>query len=116
MLKIIELSPETEKRLRIIAVNAGYNLKSYIENVLDEIADEDELLIALSNAEGTNELLAKPEKIRFIKSPSELTLRFQEPLLRMLSLYQSFGLRSSKMAETLITSTAWQLRSIRCTL
>ena len=33
--KIIELSPETEKRLRIIAVNAGYNLKSYIENVLD---------------------------------------------------------------------------------
>ena len=69
--KIIELSPETEKRLRIIAVNAGYNLKSYIENVLDEIADEDELLIALSTAQGTNELLTESEKIRFIKSLSE---------------------------------------------
>jgi predicted DNA-binding protein len=69
--KIIELSPETEKRLRIIAVNAGYNLKSYIENVLDEIAEEDELLIVLSNAEGTDELLNGPEKKRFIKSLSE---------------------------------------------
>lgn len=69
--KIIELSPETEKRLRIIAVNAGYNLKSYIENVLDEIADEDELLITLSNAEGTDEILSEPEKTRFIKSLSQ---------------------------------------------
>ena len=69
--KIIELSMETEKRLRIIAVNAGYNLKSYIENVLDEIADEDELLIALSTAQGTNELLTESEKTRFIKSLSE---------------------------------------------
>ena len=69
--KIIELSPETEKRLRIIAVNAGYNLKSYIENVLDEIAEEDELLITLSNAEGTDELLSESEKTRFIKSLSE---------------------------------------------
>ena len=39
--KIIELSPDIEKRLRIIAVNEGYNLKSYIENVLEEIAEED---------------------------------------------------------------------------
>jgi hypothetical protein len=69
--KIIELSPETEKRLRIIAVNAGYNLKSYIEKVLDEIAEEDELLIILSNAEGTDELLSESEKTRFIKSLSE---------------------------------------------
>jgi hypothetical protein len=69
--KIIELRPETEKRLRIIAVNAGYNLKSYIENVLDEIADEDELLIALSTAQGTSELLTESEKTRFIKSLSE---------------------------------------------
>jgi len=69
--KIIELSPETEKRLRIIAVNAGYNLKAYIENVLDEIADEDELLIALSNAVGTDELLNEQEKTRFIKSLSQ---------------------------------------------
>ena len=69
--KIIELSLETEKRLRIIAVNSGYNLKSYIENVLDEIADEDELLITLSNAEGTDEILSEPEKIRFIKSLSQ---------------------------------------------
>jgi hypothetical protein len=69
--KIIELSLETEKRLRIIAVNEGYNLKSYIENVLDEIADEDELLIALSTGQGTNELLTEPEKVRFIKSLSE---------------------------------------------
>jgi hypothetical protein len=69
--KIIELSLETEKRLRIIAVNAGYNLKSYIENVLDEIADEDELLIALSNGEGTNDLLTESEKAVFLKSLSE---------------------------------------------
>jgi len=69
--KIIELSTETEKRLRIIAVNAGYNLKAYIENVLEEIADEDELLIALSTAQGTNELLTESEKTRFIKSLSE---------------------------------------------
>ncbi|TSA36630.1 MAG: hypothetical protein D4R64_07140 [Porphyromonadaceae bacterium] len=69
--KIIELSPETEKRLRIIAVNEGYNLKSYIENVLDEIAAGDELLIALSKVQETNELLTESEKIRFIKSLSE---------------------------------------------
>jgi hypothetical protein len=69
--KIIELSPETEKRLRIIAVNSGYNLKSYIENVLDEIAEEDELLIVLSKAEGTDKLLSESEKTRFIKSLSE---------------------------------------------
>ncbi len=69
--KIIELSTDTEKRLRIIAVNAGFNLKSYIENVLEEIADEDELLISLSIAQGTNELLIEPEKTKFIKSLSE---------------------------------------------
>jgi hypothetical protein len=69
--KIIELSTETEKRLRIIAVNAGYNLKSYIENVLDEIAEEDELLIDLSSVQGTDELLTEQEKARFIKSLSE---------------------------------------------
>jgi hypothetical protein len=69
--KIIELSTETEKRLRIIAVNAGYNLKSYIETVLDEIADEDDLLIALSSVKGTDELLNESEKARFIKSLSE---------------------------------------------
>jgi DNA-directed RNA polymerase subunit F len=69
--KIIELSPETEKRLRIIAVNEGYNLKSYIENVLEEIAEEDEVLIALSKVPGTNELLTESEKGSFIKSLSE---------------------------------------------
>jgi len=69
--KIIELSPETEKRLRIIAVNEGYNLKSYIENVLEEIAEEDEVLIALSKVPGTNVLLTESEKASFIKSLSE---------------------------------------------
>ncbi len=69
--KIIELSPDTEKRLRIIAVNEGYNLKSYIENVLDEIAEEDEVLIALSKVPGTNELLTESEKSGFLKSLSE---------------------------------------------
>lgn len=69
--KIIELTPETEKRLRIIAVNSGYNLKSYIEKVLNEIADEDELLIALSKVTGTDELLTDSEKSGFIKSLSE---------------------------------------------
>jgi hypothetical protein len=38
---------------------------------LDEIAEENELLIVLSNAEGTDELLNEPEKKRFIKSLSE---------------------------------------------
>lgn len=66
--KIIELSPEIEKRLRIIAVNEGFNLKSYIENVLEEIAEEDEILIALSKATGTDEILDESEKERFIKS------------------------------------------------
>ncbi|MFA6126717.1 MAG: hypothetical protein WC699_05390 [Bacteroidales bacterium] len=69
--KIIELSPETEKRLRIIAVHEGYNLKSYIENVLEEIADEDETLIALSKVPGTNDLLTDSEKLSFIESLSE---------------------------------------------
>ena len=69
--KIIELSPETEKRLRIIAVHEGYNLKSYIENVLEEIAEEDEVLISLSMAAGTNELLTESEKTNFLKSLSE---------------------------------------------
>ena len=66
--KIIELSPDIEKRLRIIAVNEGYNLKSYIENVLEEIAEEDEILIALSKAAGTDQILDESEKERFIKS------------------------------------------------
>jgi len=69
--KIIELSLETEKRLRIIAVHEGYNLKSYIENVPEEIAEEDEVLIALSKGAGTNELLNESEKAYFIKSLAE---------------------------------------------
>ena len=69
--KIIELRPETEKRLRIIAVNEGFNLKSYIENVLEEIADEDETLIALSKVPGTDELLNQIEKANFLKFLAE---------------------------------------------
>jgi hypothetical protein len=69
--KIIELRPETEKRLRIIAVNEGFNLKSYIENVLEEIADEDETLIALSKVPGTNDLLDQTEKANFLRFLSE---------------------------------------------
>ena len=75
--KIIELRPETEKRLRIIAVNEGFNLKSYIENVLEEIADEDEILIALSNESGTHELLNETEKTNFLKSLSECIVKLQ---------------------------------------
>lgn len=75
--KIIELRPETEKRLRIIAVNEGFNLKSYIENVLEEIADEDQILIALSNESGTNELLNDTEKTNFLKSLSECIGKLQ---------------------------------------
>ncbi len=75
--KIIELRPETEKRLRIIAVNEGFNLKSYIENVLEEIADEDEILIALSNEPGTNDLLNQAEKANFLKSLSECIVKLQ---------------------------------------
>jgi hypothetical protein len=65
--KLIDLNPDTEKNLRLIAVNYGMNLKSYIENVLNEIAQEDELLIALSKAPGTNDILSPIEKDDFLK-------------------------------------------------
>jgi hypothetical protein len=68
--KIINLRPETEKNLRLIAVNYGQNLKSYIENVLEELANEDELLIALSKAPGTDDILNQTEKAKFLKSLS----------------------------------------------
>ena len=68
--KIINLRPETEKNLRLIAVNYGYNLKSYIENVLEELANEDEVLIALSKAPGTDDILNQSEKDEFLKSLS----------------------------------------------
>lgn len=66
--KIIDLKPETEKNLRLIAVNYGQNLKSYIESVLDELANEDELLIALSNVPEASEVLTNSEKKAFINS------------------------------------------------
>lgn len=66
--KIIDLKPETEKNLRLIAVNYGQNLKSYIESVLDELANEDEVLIALSSIPEANEILSESEKIVFINS------------------------------------------------
>jgi hypothetical protein len=68
--KIIDLRPETEKNLRLIAVNYGQNLKSYIEGVLEELANEDEMLIALSKAPGTDEILSQSEKTDFLKSLS----------------------------------------------
>jgi hypothetical protein len=66
--KIINLKPDTEKNLRLIAVNYGLNLKAYIENVLDELAEEDDVLIALSNVAEADEILTKSEKTVFIKS------------------------------------------------
>lgn len=66
--KIIDLKPETEKSLRLIAVNYGQNLKSYIESVLDELANEDDLLIELSNVPEANKILTKSEKRNFINS------------------------------------------------
>ena len=68
--KIINLKPETEKNLRLIAVNYGQNLKSYIENVLEELANEDEILIALSKVPGTDDILTRTEKDEFLKSLS----------------------------------------------
>ena len=68
--KIINLRPETEKNLRLIAVNYGQNLKSYIESVLEELANEDEMLIALSKAPGTDDILNQSEKAEFLKSIS----------------------------------------------
>jgi len=65
--KIIDLRPETEKNLRLIAVNYGQNLKSYIESVLEELANEDEMLIAFSKAPGTDEILSQSEKAKFLK-------------------------------------------------
>lgn len=66
--KIIDLKPDTEKNLRLIAVNYGQNLKSYIESVLDELANEDEVLIALANVPEASELLSQSEKTAFINS------------------------------------------------
>lgn len=66
--KIINLKPATEKNLRLIAVNYGLNLKSYIENVLDELANEDKVLIALSNIPEADIIITKSEKTAFIKS------------------------------------------------
>lgn len=68
--KIINLRPDTEKNLRLIAVNYGQNLKSYIESVLEELANEDEMLIALSKAQETNDILSQSEKADFLKSLS----------------------------------------------
>lgn len=68
--KIINLRPETEKNLRLIAVNYGHNLKSYIESILEELANEDEMLIALSKAPGTDKILSQSEKTEFLKSLS----------------------------------------------
>jgi hypothetical protein len=64
--KIIDLKPETEKTLRLIAVNYGQNLKSYIEDVLDELANEDEVLIALSKVPEASEILNESEKTEFL--------------------------------------------------
>ena len=66
--KIINLKPDTEKNLRLIAVNYGLNLKTYIEGVLDDIANEDDVLIALSKVPEANEILTKPEMTAFINS------------------------------------------------
>ena len=66
--KIIDLKPETEKSLRLIAVNYGQNLKSYIESVLDELANEDDILIALANEPEADEILKKSEKTVFLNS------------------------------------------------
>ena len=68
--KIINLRPDTEKNLRLIAVNYGQNLKSYIESVLEELANEDEMLIALSKTQETNDILSQSEKADFLKSLS----------------------------------------------
>ena len=68
--KIINLRPETEKNLRVIAVHYGQNLKSYIESVLEELANEDEMLIALSKAPETDDILNQSEKAEFLKSLS----------------------------------------------
>jgi len=68
--KNIDLTLETEKNLRLIAVNYGQNLKTYIESVLEELANEDEILISLSKAQGTDEILNQSEKADFLKSLS----------------------------------------------
>ena len=66
----VNLRPDTEKNLRLIAVNYGQNLKSYIESVLEELANEDEMLIALSKTHETNDILSQSEKADFLKSLS----------------------------------------------
>lgn len=69
--KIIELSPETEKQLRLMAVSEGYNLKSYIEHILEDMVNEDELLVKLSQFPGTDEIVSEQEMNDFINSLPE---------------------------------------------
>jgi hypothetical protein len=69
--KIIELYPETEKQLRIMAVSEGYNLKSYIEHILEDMVNEDEELIRLSQVPGTEEIISEKEMEDFINSLPE---------------------------------------------
>ncbi len=69
--KIIELSPETEKQLRIMAVSEGYNLKSYIEHILEDMVNEEEMLIKLSQVQGTDEIVSDQEMNDFINSLPE---------------------------------------------
>jgi hypothetical protein len=69
--KIIELSPETEKQLRLMAVSEGYNLKSYIEHILEDMVNEDELLLKLSQVPGTDDILSDEEMNDFINSLPE---------------------------------------------
>lgn len=64
------MGPGVEKNLRIFAVNYGYNLKSYIESIMEELEDDDEMLIALSKAPGTDKILSQSEKTEFLKSLS----------------------------------------------
>lgn len=67
--KIIDLKPEIHKILNIQAAINGMNLKAYIEQCLEEIANEDALLIELStNAPGTDELLNEQEQESFLKA------------------------------------------------
>lgn len=69
--KIIELYPETEKQLRIMAVSEGYNLKSYIEQILEDVVNEDNELIRLSQVPGTEEIITQKEMEDFINSLPE---------------------------------------------
>jgi hypothetical protein len=64
----------------------GYSLEDLLKNVIDEnihpeILNEDEILVALSKVPGTDDVLSKSEKAKYLESIKKLNKKVRkEPL------------------------------------